>query len=57
MNVESHPEAAEEFEAAVDWYEEREAGLGIHFAVEIPAARAARDALAVRARLLDDPSE
>jgi len=33
MNIEFHPEAAEEFEAAVDWYEERETGLGLDFAV------------------------
>ncbi|MEF8718557.1 MAG: hypothetical protein V5B44_12865 [Candidatus Accumulibacter necessarius] len=38
MNIEFHPEAAEEFEAAVDWYEERETGLGLDFAVEIHAA-------------------
>jgi plasmid stabilization system protein ParE len=67
MNIEFHPEAAEEFEAAVDWYEERETGLGLDFAVEIHAAiqRAAampdactgRDALATRARLLDDAPE
>jgi hypothetical protein len=29
MNIEFHPEAAEEFEAAVDWYEVREIGLGL----------------------------
>lgn len=38
MNIEFHPEAAEEFEAAVDWYEARETGLGLDFAVEIYAA-------------------
>ena len=38
MNIEFHPEAAEEFEAAVEWYEERETGLGLDFAVEIHAA-------------------
>ena len=38
MNIEFHPEAAEEFEAAVDWYEAREIGLGLDFAVEIHAA-------------------
>ena len=29
MNIEFHPEAAEEFEAAVDWYEVRKIGLGL----------------------------
>lgn len=38
MKVDFHPEAAEEFEAAVDWYEAREAGLGLDFAVEVHAA-------------------
>jgi len=38
MNIEFHPEAAEEFEAAVDWYEAREIGLGLDFAAEINAA-------------------
>jgi plasmid stabilization system protein ParE len=38
MNIEFHPEAAEEFEAAVDWYEERKTGLGLDFAAEIHAA-------------------
>jgi plasmid stabilization system protein ParE len=38
MNIEFHPEAAEEFEAAVDWYDARETGLGLDFAVEINAA-------------------
>jgi hypothetical protein len=38
MNIEFHPEAAEEFEAAVDWYEVREIGLGLDFAAEIHAA-------------------
>ena len=38
MNIEFHPEAAEEFEAAVDWYEAREIGLGLDFAAEIHAA-------------------
>jgi len=37
MSISFHPEAAEEFEAAVDWYEERESGLGLDFAVEIHA--------------------
>jgi plasmid stabilization system protein ParE len=38
MTIVFHPEAAEEFEAAVDWYETREIGLGLDFAVEIHAA-------------------
>jgi plasmid stabilization system protein ParE len=38
MNIEFHPEAAEEFEAAVEWYEAHETGLGLDFAVEIHAA-------------------
>jgi len=33
-----HPEAEEEFEAAVAWYEEREAGLGLDFAAEVREA-------------------
>ncbi|MDZ4255002.1 MAG: type II toxin-antitoxin system RelE/ParE family toxin [Sulfuritalea sp.] len=33
-----HPEAEAEFLAAVDWYEERAAGLGGDFAAEIHAA-------------------
>lgn len=32
-----HPEAEAEFLAAVDWYEERSAGLGADFAAEIYA--------------------
>lgn len=36
--IEFHPEATEEFEAAVDWYEAREISLGLDFAVEIHAA-------------------
>lgn len=38
MSFTFHPEAAEEFEAAVAWYEERENGLGIDFAAEVNAA-------------------
>lgn len=38
MNIEFHPEAAEGFEAVVDWYEERETGLGPDYAVEIHVA-------------------
>jgi plasmid stabilization system protein ParE len=33
-----HPEAETEFLAAIDWYEERTAGLGADFAGEIHAA-------------------
>jgi plasmid stabilization system protein ParE len=33
-----HPEAETEFLAAIDWYEERSAGLGADFAAEIHAA-------------------
>ncbi len=33
-----HPEAETEFLAAVDWYEDRSAGLGADFATEIHAA-------------------
>lgn len=33
-----HPEAEEEFEAAVAWYEERETGLGLDFAAEVREA-------------------
>lgn len=38
MTIVFHPEAAEELEAAVDWYEAHETGLGLDFAVEIHAA-------------------
>lgn len=33
-----HPEAEEEFEAAVAWYEERDTGLGLDFAAEVRGA-------------------
>lgn len=33
-----HPEAEEEFEAAVAWYEERDTGLGLDFAAEVREA-------------------
>ena len=33
-----HPEAEKEFLEAIDYYEEREAGLGFDFAVEVYAA-------------------
>jgi plasmid stabilization system protein ParE len=38
MKFQFHPEAETEFLAAVDWYEERSAGLGADFAAEIRAA-------------------
>lgn len=38
MSFQFHPEAETEFLAAVDWYEERSAGLGGDFAAEIHAA-------------------
>ena len=38
MTFSFHPAAAEEFEAAVAWYEERAPGLGLDFATEVRAA-------------------
>ncbi len=38
MNYSFHPEAEEEFLAAIDYYEEREENLGFEFAVEVYAA-------------------
>ena len=38
MNFAFHPAAEEEFSAAVDWYEARQFGLGVDFAVEFRAA-------------------
>ena len=38
MTFSLHPEAEEEFEAAVAWYEDRETGLGLDFATEIREA-------------------
>lgn len=38
MSFSFHPEAEEEFEAAVAWYEERETGLGLDFATELREA-------------------
>jgi plasmid stabilization system protein ParE len=35
MNYHFHPEAEEEFLGAMDWYEEHEASLGLHFAREV----------------------
>lgn len=35
MSFRFHPDAEAEFLAAVDWYEERSAGLGADFAAEI----------------------
>ena len=38
MSFSFHPEAAAEFDAAVEWYEERSTGLGLDFAAEIRQA-------------------
>lgn len=38
MSFVFHPAAEEEFAAAVDWYEARQPGLGVDFAVEVRAA-------------------
>jgi len=38
MNYSFHPEAEEEFLAAIEYYEEREEGLGFEFASEVRAA-------------------
>ena len=38
MSFSFHPEAATEFEAAVEWYEERSNGLGLDFAAAIREA-------------------
>lgn len=38
MNFQFHPEAETEFLAAIDWYEERSAGMGADFAAQIHAA-------------------
>lgn len=35
MSYSFHPEARSEFEQAIDYYEDREAGLGLDFATEI----------------------
>lgn len=35
MTFSFHPEAEEEFRAAIDYYEDREAGLGYDFSVEV----------------------
>lgn len=35
MTYSFHPEAAEEFRAAIDYYEDREAGLGYDFSLEV----------------------
>lgn len=35
MTFSFHPEAEEEFSAAIEYYEERETGLGYDFSVEI----------------------
>ena len=38
MKVSFHPEAEEEFKAAIDYYEEKEIGLGYDFAIEVHEA-------------------
>lgn len=38
MNCQFHPEAGEEFLAAIDWYEGHEKDLGLEFAREVYAA-------------------
>ncbi len=38
MNYSFHPEAEVEFTEAIDYYEERERGLGYDFAVEVYSA-------------------
>lgn len=38
MTFSFHPEAEEEFRAEIDYYEDREAGLGYDFAVEVLTA-------------------
>jgi len=35
MSFSFHPEAEEEFRAAIDYYEDREAGLGYDFSLEV----------------------
>ena len=35
MTFSFHPEAEEEFRAAIDYYEDREAGLGYDFSLEV----------------------
>jgi len=35
VKVSFHPEAEEEFKAAIEYYEEKEVGLGYDFAVEV----------------------
>jgi toxin ParE1/3/4 len=35
MTFSFHPEAEEEFLAAIDYYEERETGLGYYFSTEV----------------------
>lgn len=38
MNPLFHPEAEAELNAAIDWYEERQPGLGLDLAAEVQAA-------------------
>lgn len=45
MSYTFHPEAEAEFVAAVAWYEERSAGLGLDFATEIRQAIARAESM------------
>lgn len=38
MKIVFHPEAEAEFEAAIDYYEEKEIGLGYDFSIEVHEA-------------------
>lgn len=38
MNIRWHPEATAEFDADIDWYDEREVGLGDRFAGDVVVA-------------------
>ena len=42
MKVVFHPEAGDEFQAAIDYYEEKELGLGYDFAIEVHEASVVR---------------
>lgn len=35
VKISFHPEAEEDFTAAIDYYEEKEIGLGYDFAIEV----------------------
>jgi len=53
MSFSFHPEAAAEFEAAVEWYEERSAGLGLDFATEIRQAILRAESMPLAWTLID----